>query len=704
MDNGSPMPAYLPDPHVHERRKVRTFHVIAGGLFLLILVIYKLSMESSVFPASFHYPLREPVDAFADWLPETFSFVLKPISDVVKQSLKALDRFFLGLPWPAVVVGLFLLTQHLGGLRLSLLSAGSLMFMGVIGLWDVSLNTLTIMTLSVAITLVIGIPLGIWAARSDRVEMILRPVLDAMQTMPAFVYLLPVMLLFGIGATSAVVATIIYAAPPVVRLTNLGIRHVSTEVVEAAKSYGSTSLQTLLKVQLPLAKPSIMMGINQTVMMALGMVIIVALLGASGLGKEIWYAMRRLNIGTALEAGLAVVLMAIVLDRISYALTGRKREHKATGPEAEPTGMLAHAKKSVARIGAFAQALSRAFATGMAVLIGWIAQPFAKNDVTSIFRRVFIAHAFLLASSFLLLTLILVNRYLIDFGEFPAAWVFHFAKPVDAAAAWMNVALAFITNPMREAIFVYGLGPMRDFLIWLPWPVLMLGIAYLAWRVAGWHIALLSLFGFAFIGVTGMWVPAMVTLSQVLVALILSVVIAVPIGILASRSDGFEALIRPVLDAMQTLPAFVYFPVVIMLFRVGDLSGIIATVIYAMPPAIRLTNLGIRQVPAEVIEAARSYGSTPRQILFKVQLPLALPSIMMGINQTTMMALAMVVFAALIGAKGLGFEVLLSITRFDVGAGFEAGMSIVFLAVIADRITQGWAKGRQRALGAVTSR
>lgn len=697
------MNAHSPDPHVHERRKIFMYHVAAGGLLLLVLVIYKLSTENSVFPAFLHYALREPVDVFADWLPETFRFILKPISDAIKLSLKRLDGFFLGLPWLVVVGGVFLFTQHLGGLRLSLLSAGSLMFMGVIGLWDVSLITLTIMTLSVAITLVIGIPLGIWAAHSDRVEMILRPVLDAMQTMPAFVYLLPVLLLFGIGATSAVMATIIYAAPPVIRLTNLGIRQVSPEVVEAAKSYGSTSLQTLFKVQLPLARPSIMMGINQTVMMALGMVIIVALLGASGLGKEIWYAMRRLNIGLALEAGLAVVLMAIVLDRISYALTGREREGKARAYEGEPPGMLARMKKSVARIGAFAQGLSRAFATGMAVLIGWIARPFAKKDVTGILRRVFTAHAFFLGSSALLLALLLVNRYLVDFSEFPAAWIFHFAKPVDAAATWMNINLAFITDPMRKSIYVYGLGPMRDFLIWLPWPVLMLGISYLAWRVAGWRIALLSLFGFAFIGVTGMWIPTMVTLSQVLVALVLSVGIAVPIGILASRSDGFEALIRPILDVMQTLPAFVYFPVVIMLFRIGDLSGIIATVIYAMPPAIRLTNLGIRQVSAEVIEAARSYGSTPRQILFKVQLPLALPSIMMGINQTTMMALAMVVFAALIGAKGLGFEVLLSITRFDVGAGFEAGMSIVFLAVIADRITQGWAKRRQQALGVAAS-
>ena len=191
----------------------------------------------------------------------------------------------------------------------------------------------------------------------------------------------------------------------------------------------------------------------------------------------------------------------------------------------------------------------------------------------------------------------------------------------------------------------------------------------------------------------------MITLSQVTVALTLSVVIAVPLGVAASRNDRFEALLRPVLDTMQTLPAFVYFPLVIMLFKIGALSGIIATVIYAVPPAVRLTNLGIRQVPAEVVEAARSYGSTPLQILFKIELPLALPSIMMGINQTTMMALAMVVYASLIGAKGLGQEVLLAIGKFDVGAGFEAGMSIVFLAVIADRVTQGLALKRQRAMG-----
>jgi len=271
------------------------------------------------------------------------------------------------------------------------------------------------------------------------------------------------------------------------------------------------------------------------------------------------------------------------------------------------------------------------------------------------------------------------------------------------AVRWLNINLAFITDPMRTIFFVYLLLPVRDFLVWLPWPVFFAAVVYLAWRAAGWRVMALTAFGLAFIGVVGMWESTMITLSQITVALGLSVAIAVPLGVLAARSDRFDMLLRPVLDTMQTLPAFVYLPLVIMLFKVGDFSGIIATVIYAVPPAVRLTNLGIRQVPVDVVESARSYGSTPLQILFKIELPLALPSIMMGINQTTMMALAMVIYAALIGAQGLGSDVMEAIGEFNVGAGFEAGMSIVFLAVIADRVTQGLSAKRQRALG-VTGR
>ena len=662
----------------------------AGALaaVLLLLAVYKLTIANDSFPEALQYAMREPVDDFADWVAATFRFILRPISLTIKLWLKQLDGFFLGLSWPVVVFGALLLVGKIGGLRLGLFAAACLMLIGSLGLWDTTIKTLTIMTLSVLFTVIVGIPLGIWAARNDRFEAVLRPILDAMQTMPTFVYLLPVMLLFGIGATSAVIATMVYAAPPVIRLTNLGIRQVAAETVEAATSYGSTSRQTLFKIQLPLAKPSIMMGVNQTVMMALAMVIFVALIGASGLGKDIWFAMRRLQIGRAVEAGLAVVLMAVVLDRIGYALSRGDRDGEGHGVA-----------------GAFAatgRAARAALESMAAALAGWIAavvRPLAGRDPGPALRALFTRNAGFLAGTLVLAVLIAVDIAVAGLGDYPLALEFRFGKPIDVAVRWLNINLAFITDPMRTYFFVYLLLPTRDFLLWLPWPVFFLALLYVAWLAAGWRIAALTFVGLTFIGVAGEWESTMITLSQVTVALGLSVSIAVPLGVMASRSDRFEMLLRPVLDTMQTLPAFVYFPLVIMLFKIGDLSGVIATVIYAVPPAVRLTNLGIRQVPAEVVEAARSYGSTPLQILFKIELPLALPSIMMGINQTTMMALAMVIYAALIGARGLGFDVMLAIGKFDVGAGFEAGMSIVFLAVIADRVTQGWALKRQRALG-----
>ncbi len=657
---------------------------------LLLFAVYKLTVANDSFPEALQYAMRELVDDFADWVAATFKFILRPISLTVKLWLKQLDIFFLGVSWPIIVFGALLLVGKIGGLRLGLFAAACLMLIGSLGLWDTTIKTLTIMTLSVTFTVIVGIPIGVWAARSDRFEAVLRPILDAMQTMPAFVYLIPVMLLFGIGATSAVFATMVYAVPPVIRLTNLGIRQVASEAIEAAASYGSTYRQTLFKVQLPMAKPTIMMGVNQTVMMALAMVIFVALIGASGLGKDIWVAMRRLQIGSAVEAGLAVVLMAVVLDRIGYALSRGDRDSDKHGVAG---GFAAAARVARAGLEFLAGSLARALAV--------VVRPVVSSDPRFTLVALFTRNAGFVVGVAILAVLVAVDLSVVGLGDYPSALKFRFAKPVDVAVRWMNINLAFVTDPVRNYFFIYLLLPTRDFLLWLPWPVFFLTLLYVAWLAAGWRIVALTFVGLTFIGVAGEWEATMITLSQVTVALGLSIAIAVPLGILASRNDRFEMLLRPVLDTMQTLPAFVYFPLVIMLFKIGDLSGVIATVIYAVPPAVRLTNLGIRQVPAEVVEAARSYGSTPRQILFKVELPLALPSIMMGINQTTMMALAMVVYAALIGTRGLGFDVLLAIGKFDVGAGFEAGMSIVFLAVIADRVTQGWALKRQRALGMI---
>ena len=652
----------------------RTTIVLAG--LLVLLALYKGAGLESSFPAMLTIDIATPVDRFADWVSASFRFLLKPLSNAVKAALNDFDDFVLGLPWLVNLAVIALITVAGGGWRLGLFATFVLGFAGSLGLWEATLTTLNIMALSVAITVAFGIPAGVWAARNDGVERVMRPVLDAMQTLPTFVYLIPVMLLFGIGSTAAVFATVIYAAPPVIRLTNLGLRQVPDEIVETARSFGSTYWQELFKVRLPLARPSIMMGVNQTVMMALGMVIFVALIGSEGLGKEIWFAMRRLKIGAALEAGLVVVLMAILLDRFGYALTRRMEIGRKFRPGSS-SGF-------VADRGAIQSALRLVF-TSVGLEAG--------------LRTRLGKHPVLLLGVPIVLILLLVDALVVDIGSFPRTLHIDFTRPVDEAVRWMNINLAVITDPARAAIYIYGLGPARTALAWLPWPVIVAATCFIAWRAGGWAVTAMTLAGFAFIAFTGMWLNTIVTVSQVIVALVMSLALAFPLGILASKSDRFDAFLRPILDTMQTLPAFVYFPLVVMLFKVGDLAGIIVTVIYAMPPAVRLTNLGIRQVAPAVLEASNSFGATPRQRLAKVELPLALPSIMMGVNQTTIMALAMVVYAALIGAKGLGAEVLVSIGRFDVGGGFVSGMSIVFLAIIFDRITQGFARSYRQRMG-----
>ncbi|MBA7477731.1 Glycine betaine/choline transport system permease protein OusW [subsurface metagenome] len=240
---------------------------------------------------------------------------------------------------------------------------------------------------------------------------------------------------------------------------------------------------------------------------------------------------------------------------------------------------------------------------------------------------------------------------------------------------------------------------IERFLLWLPWFVLVLAVGIIAWRVMHrWWAGLLMASFLVLIGSFGYWDLAMMTLAIVIASVILSLAIGIPTGIFMARSDRFQSILKPQLDAMQTMPSFVYLIPALMLFGLGKVPAVFATIIYAVPPVIRLTNVGIRQVTPSVVEAARAFGSSSRQTLFDVQLPLAIPSIMVGINQTTMMALAMVVIASMIGARGLGLEVLLAINRIEVGRGFEAGLSIVLMAIIIDRITSAMAARQQRVL------
>ena len=264
---------------------------------------------------------------------------------------------------------------------------------------------------------------------------------------------------------------------------------------------------------------------------------------------------------------------------------------------------------------------------------------------------------------------------------------------VDDSIDWIVVTFGDFFDAVSDAIKVV-LGKLRDLLVWIPWPIMMALVFIIGWKVASIKIATMSVIGLIILALVNLWDPTMVTVAIMIVSVFLSIVVGIPVGILAARSDKVDTGIRPVLDTMQTMPSFVYLVPGIMLFGLGNVAAIFATVLYALPPCIRLTNLGIRQVDPSVVEAGEAFGSSNMQLLFKIQIPMAIPTIMAGINQTVMMALAMSTIAAMVGAGGLGIEVLRAMGQLREGEAVIAGCAIVVLAIIIDRISQGYIENR----------
>ena len=602
-------------------------------------------------PQSWELPIQEPIDDFFEWVGDAFAWFFNPVSDFMDAGLAGIDTFLLWLPWPFVVAAASMVGLWLGGRWLGLFCGAAVLFIGLNGFWDSAMLTLSVVGVSVIIAVGVGVPIGIFAAFSNRFESIVRPILDTMQVLPAFVYLIPALVLFGVSGAQGIFLTVVYSIPPVIRLTNMGIRQVPHAAIETAHSHGSTTFQTLFQVQLPLAKNSIMMGINQTLMMAVSMVIITALVGVEGLGRDVWLSLREVDAGSGLESGIAIVLLAIILDRLSYALV-------RSGPSSSASALSMSPR----------------------------AEETAGRSLKELADRYFLQIA-----GVTLLTVLLVLGALFGFlRDFPEELTFSMAGPVNRVFDWMAVNLHFITIWIRDSVFrELGYSPIHTLLLWLPWPALMVVAAGLAYFTAGWRVALLAMAGLAFAGIGGVWDSTMDTLSQVLTAGVFTVVVGIALGILSSQSRAFESVLRPILDTMQTMPIFVYLIPVIMLWGVGPLVGIIATSVYALPPVIRMTNLGIREVPPQVIETAQSHGSTGLQTMLQVKIPLAFPTIMMGVNQTIIMVLAMVIIAGLVGGGGLGQEVFINSIWLRMGDGLIAGMTIVFMAMALDRMTQG---------------
>ena len=676
--------------------------------FGLSLIVWALTRDQYGFPEAIsdRFDFAGSINNTEKWLQANVLWLTRPIANVIKDILEQIEAFLWFRPWPVVVIALTLPALAYGGLRLALFTMFGVMFWGMMDMWDPAMSTLALMGVSVAISAAIGVGLGILCSQNDFLEAVVRPVLDTMQTMPAFVYLIPAIFFFGIGGASAVMAIIIYALPPAVRLTNLGIRQVPESTIESALSFGSTRRQVLFKVQLPQALPSIMLGVNQTIMMALGLAVLATFIGAGGLGEEVWKALRKLKVGWALEGGLCIVFMAIIFDRLSLAMSRPAQSGLMIDPSRMEFRLLPQkwvhwppARAVETGIDVLWRAVARAGAFVVTILSGAVG---FRSETRRARAVVWMNRHVVLVSGFVLILGVLAwDAWMMKIGYFPEAWRFTIRGPVDDAVDWLATNPTFIafTKGLKAFIYLYILNPLDKFVTGLPW-FYVLGVFFVVvWRSVSMRFALVTMAALMFTGMAGLWDITMYTLASTTASITICIIVGLPLGVLGAYNRTVNAIMTPILDAMQTMPAFVYLIPVLMFFGGNPVTAVIATVIYAIPPMIRMTTLGLRQLPDEINEVSAMFGSTSFQSLIKVKLPMASPSIMLGVNQAVIMALAMQVITPLVAGLGLGKEVFHAMNTADTGRGLVAGIGIVLLAVVLDRLTQAWTRNQREALG-----
>jgi glycine betaine/proline transport system permease protein len=456
----------------------------------------------------------------------------------------------------------------------------------------------------------------------------------------------PILFLFGFGPVSALIATVIYAMPPMVRVTTLALRGVSEEIREFGIMAGCTRRQLTWRVLVPSAKPGLMVGVNQVIMLSLNMVIIASMIGAGGLGYDVLTSLRRLDIGGGLEAGVAIVVLAIALDRLSQAYANRPP------PEfrEQPAGALRRHPWLVT-------CALVALGTGLAGLVIPAVQQYpAEAQITT--------------------------------GAF---W--------EELVRWVNVNFYTQLEAVKTFMLINFMIPVKRFLLALPWPWVLLLLTLAGWQLGRWRLAALCFVLTVFILVNGLWEDAMVTVYLVGVSVVIACLIGIPLGIFSAQNERANRFVQGFIDTLQTLPSFVYLIPVVMLFRVGDFSAMVAVILYALAPAVRYAAHGVRSIDPQLIEAGIVSGCTRRQLLTRIKLPLAMPEIMLGINQTIMLALSMLVITALVGTRELGQEVYIALTKADTGRGIVAGVSVAFIAIIADRLIAAGAARTRRRLG-----
>ncbi|MFH3479957.1 ABC transporter permease [Xanthobacter variabilis] len=614
------------------------------------------------YPHAWQVPLASWISDFMKWLMNSASFGLFTVRDITRAISALLDiplsvakaifatgimqgegsmavQLFPPIPWYSLVIAATAVSYAIGGLRLALGMALGLLYLAVFGQWTSAMVTFASVLVSSIIGSFGGLLLGLACVRSKTVERLISPLLDVAQTMPVFAYLLPMLILFGFGPVSAMIATIIYAVPPMVRITIVAIRAVPEEIDALGRMTGCTRRQITWKMLVPSAMPALMVGVNQVIMLSLNVVIIASMIGAGGLGWDVLAALRRLDIGGGLEAGLAITVLAILLDRFAQALAFRAKRNRRRQDSQKLVTYAVYAALAVAAA-------------------GWVAADHWRA-----------------------------------IALYPQGWQLSTGPFWGDLVSWININFYGPLEAVKTFILLNVLSPVKQFMLALPWPWVVAVTALAGYWLGGARLALTVGLMCAFMAVVGLWPATMITVYLCGVAVVISVLIGVPVGIACAQRPMLRTAVEWIIDTLQTLPAFVYLIPIVMLFRVGDFTALIAIVLYAIAPAIRYTAHGVAQVSPHLIEAGVMSGCTRRQILTRIRLPLAVPDMLLGLNQTILLALSMLVITALVGTRDLGQVTYAALAKADVGLGLVAGLSVAFIGMIADRlITAGSAR------------
>lgn len=637
----------------------------AALLLLTLAAILTVLQYAAVLPAWLYRVPETMIPPFAAWLDLIFNFIkddlgLLKLTRLMTAGLEnVLDTsgsIFYGkrrwpnigaMPWTAVAGVAAVIGYYLGGWRLALLGGGTFVWTALIGQWKIAMETMSVLAVAAPLAFVIGLSLGIAAWKYAWLDKVIKPILSVLQTLPFFTYLLPAVIFFKVGPTAGAVATIVYAIPPMILMTTLGLQKVSPEVVEAGKMSGCSKFQMLRYIYIPSARTDILVGVNQVIMLCLSMVVLTAFIGMPGLGAKLLAMMGSFKLGRSFEIGVTIVLLAVTLDRMSKAWVIKQPVHFEKG-----TSWVNRHKTLVLAVGVFIGFTLLSMALPVAGSIGR-GQDFSQGKELDNLIKGFLA---------------------IDF---------------------VNT----VTYGIRYFLNVWILNPLRDFMLSIPTPaMIMIVMAFAVW-LGGRRQALIAAAFFSLVAMSGWWDRSIITLYSVLAAVSIAMLIGIPLGIIASRSDVWSRRMLIACDTAQTFPSFIYLIPAIMLFGITATAVVGSILIFAMVPLTRYTIEGLRTVPPEMTEAADMSGATRMQKLVHVQLPLALPTLAIGFNQAIMFAFFMVIIAAFIGTQDLGQELQRTLAGTDLGKNFVLGVCVSLMALTFDLVIMKWSADKKRALG-----